>query len=108
MRSMSAVYSRSLNPDTYPERTGPIMKLNIHDSPANHAHAFKLAPVVTTTSGLGHGNLAQTLISLREEDPAFNKVIHVQHLERGSLVATPDDLSQKMYVLMNGKVNMIC
>ncbi len=84
------------------------MKLNIHDSPANHAHTFKLSPLATTSSGLGYSNLAQTLISLREEDPAFNKVIHAQHLERGSLVATPDDLSQKMYVLMSGKVNMIC
>ena len=84
------------------------MKLNIHDSPNNHVHSPKLSTTTTTTSGLGYTNLAQTLISLREEDPAFNKAVHVQHLDRGGLVATPDDLSQKMYVLMNGKVNMIC
>jgi CRP-like cAMP-binding protein len=52
--------------------------------------------------------LTQTLTSLREEDPAFNKVIHVQHVEKGQVVATPDDLTHKMYVLMTGKVNMIC
>ena len=90
------------------------MKLNIHDSPNNHTnaynntHSLKLSNPTAITSGLGYANVAQTLISLREEDPAFNKVVHVQHLDRGSLVATPDDLSQKMYVLMNGKVNMIC
>jgi len=84
------------------------MKLNIHDVPTNHARPFKLSAVTSTTPGLGYSNLAQTLTSLREEDPAFNKVIHAQQLERGSLVATPDDLSQKMYVLMSGKVNMIC
>jgi CRP-like cAMP-binding protein len=53
-------------------------------------------------------SLTQTLTSLREEDPAFNKVIHVQHIERGQVVAKPDDLAHKMYVLMSGRVNMIC
>ncbi|RIK39641.1 MAG: hypothetical protein DCC55_17425 [Chloroflexi bacterium] len=53
-------------------------------------------------------NMTQTLTALREEDPAFNKVIRVQNVERGQLVATSDDLAHKMYVLMSGKVNLIC
>jgi CRP-like cAMP-binding protein len=61
-------------------------------------------PILT----MNNMSLTQTLTSLREEDPAFNKVIHVHHFERGQIVARPDDLAQKMYVLMSGKVNMIC
>jgi CRP/FNR family cyclic AMP-dependent transcriptional regulator len=61
-----------------------------------------------TTPTLGASNMTQTLTALREEDPAFNKVIHVQNVERGQMIATPDDLAHKMYVLMSGKVNLIC
>jgi len=56
----------------------------------------------------GSNNLTQVLTALREEDPAFNKVISIKHLERGDMVATADDLAQKMYMLMNGKVNLVC
>lgn len=53
-------------------------------------------------------NVMQALTALREEDPAFSKVISIRTLERGSLVATPEDLTQRMYVLMSGKINMVC
>jgi CRP-like cAMP-binding protein len=45
---------------------------------------------------------------LREEDPAFNKVVSIRHIDRGNVVATAGDLSSKMYVLMSGKVNLVC
>jgi CRP/FNR family transcriptional regulator, cyclic AMP receptor protein len=70
---------------------------------ANKSLALNLA-----SPTLGASNMTQTLTALREEDPAFNKVIHVQNAERGQLIATPDDLAHKMYVLMSGKVNLIC
>jgi CRP-like cAMP-binding protein len=57
---------------------------------------------------LGTNNLPQMLLALREEDPAFNKVLSIKHLERGEVIATPEDLARKMYVLMTGKVNMVC
>jgi len=60
-----------------------------------------------TTNG-GTNNLTQVLSALRDEDPAFNKVISIKHMERGDMVATPDDLAHKMYMLMNGKVNLVC
>jgi CRP-like cAMP-binding protein len=50
----------------------------------------------------------QALTALRDEDPAFNKSITTQRYERGSTVATADALAQRMYVLMSGKVNLIC
>src|SRR5215203_240444 len=69
-------------------------------------HAPTHANVASNASG-SH-NLTQVLTALRDEDPAFNKVISIKHLERGDLVATPEDLASKMYMLMNGKVNMVC
>lgn len=53
-------------------------------------------------------NVAQTLNSLKAEDPSFNRIFHIRHLDRGQVVATASDLAHKMYVLMNGKVNMVC
>lgn len=60
------------------------------------------------TNGQGNTSLTQALTTLRAEDPAFNKVISIQHLERGSVVASAEDLSRKMFVLMGGKVNLVC
>jgi CRP-like cAMP-binding protein len=65
-----------------------------------HSNAANTAP--STHS------LTQVLTALRDEDPAFNKVITIKHLERGDLVATPEDLARKMYMLMHGKVNLVC
>lgn len=50
----------------------------------------------------------QALTALRDEDPAFDKSITTQRHERGALVATPEGLAERMYVLMSGKVNLIC
>jgi len=77
---------------------------------------FSFVPTTThtpshTNSPAGNGsvnNLTQVLTTLRDEDPAFNKVISIKHLERGDVVATSDDLAQKMYMLMNGRVNLVC
>ena len=60
------------------------------------------------TSNGSTNNLTQVLTALRDEDPAFNKVISIKHMERGDIVATPEDLARKMYMLMNGKVNLVC
>lgn len=61
-----------------------------------------------TLNNLAAGGLTQALTALRDENPAFNKVISIKHLERNDIVATPQDLAQKIYVLMNGKVNLVC
>lgn len=62
----------------------------------------------TATNNGSTNNLTQVLTALRDEDPAFNKVISIKHLERGDIVATPEELARKMYMLMNGKVNLVC
>ena len=50
----------------------------------------------------------QALTALRDEDPAFDKSISTQRYERSALIAAPDALAERMYVLMSGKVNLIC
>jgi CRP/FNR family transcriptional regulator, cyclic AMP receptor protein len=50
----------------------------------------------------------QALTALRDEDPAFDKSVTTHRYERGATVATPEALAQRMYVLMSGKVNMVC
>src|SRR5690606_32526836 len=40
-------------------------------------------------------------------DPAFNKVMTTRRVERGDVIATPDDLASKMYLLMNGRANLV-
>jgi len=69
-----------------------------------HSPSHNNTPATNGTAN----NLTQVLTALRDEDPAFNKVITIKHLERGDIVATPDDLAHKMYMLMNGKVNLVC
>lgn len=76
--------------------------------------SFVTTPTQTpahTNTAIPNGNtnsLTQVLTALREEDPAFNKVITIKHLERGDMVATAEDLAHKMYMLMSGKVNLVC
>lgn len=53
-------------------------------------------------------SVMQTLTALREEDPAFNKAVSIRHFDRGAIVADTEDLARKMYVLMSGRVNMVC
>lgn len=52
-------------------------------------------------------SLTQTLTALRAEDPSFGKVVTTRRIERGDVVATADELARRMYVLMNGRVNLI-
>jgi CRP-like cAMP-binding protein len=67
-----------------------------------------LANTQNGATGMGTHSMTQMLTALREEDPAFNKVISIRHMDKGDVVATAEDLTQKMFVLMSGKVNMVC
>lgn len=53
-------------------------------------------------------NLPQALTTLRAEDPGFSKVIATRRSERGDVVATADEMASKLYVLMSGRVNLVC
>jgi len=56
----------------------------------------------------GVSNVMQALTMLRTEEPAFDKAIRIRHIARGKVVATSHELAEKMYVLMSGKVNLVC
>jgi CRP-like cAMP-binding protein len=62
----------------------------------------------TPTLAQGHGGLIQTFTALRAEDPAFGRVVASRNVPRGETVASAEELTEKMYVLMNGRVNMVC
>ena len=53
-------------------------------------------------------NVMHALNLLRSEEPAFDKAVRVRHFARGKVVATAQELTEKMYVLMSGKVNLVC
>lgn len=53
-------------------------------------------------------NLPQMLMDLRDEDPIFGRRISIRSIERGENVAMPDELKQKMYMLMQGQVHLVC
>ncbi len=53
-------------------------------------------------------DLPQMLRELWRQDPAFGHGIHLRSLGPGSVVATPEELRSHMYVLMEGKVHLVC
>ncbi|MEZ4860023.1 MAG: Crp/Fnr family transcriptional regulator [Caldilineaceae bacterium] len=77
------------------------MKLSMHPSTYTTNHNSAVATQ-------NYHNLTQTLNMLHAEDPIFSSMVHAEHYERGQLIATSDDLAKKMYVVMHGKVNMVC
>ena len=81
------------------KESGLPMKLNMNPS-------VYVAP--NSAVNQSYQNLTQAFSMLHEEDPIFSNAVRSQHFERGQLVATATDLSKQMYVLMSGKVNMVC
>jgi CRP/FNR family transcriptional regulator, cyclic AMP receptor protein len=53
-------------------------------------------------------NIPQMLLDLREEDPVFGRRISIRNIERGDVVASPEDLKRKMYMLMHGQIHLVC
>lgn len=84
------------------------MNLSTQDVATGRSQAGKPFSLNISAPAIGATHLTQTLTALRDEDAAFNRVIHVQNVDKNQLVATPDDLAEKMYLLMSGRVNLIC
>lgn len=66
------------------------------------------ANAVPTVNSLRIASVPQMLTTLREEDPTFDKAVSTQRVDRGQLIASPEDMASRMYVLMSGKVNLLC
>jgi CRP/FNR family cyclic AMP-dependent transcriptional regulator len=63
---------------------------------------------VQEAAGMGLTGVAQALTTLRDQDPLFSKAFQKKQWDRGEVVATADELSEKMFVLMSGRINMVC
>lgn len=61
-----------------------------------------------TAAATNEPNIMQALTLLRSEDPAFDSAISIRNYDRNEIVASADALSEKMFVLMTGKVHMVC
>jgi CRP-like cAMP-binding protein len=84
------------------------MKANTRDQLSTFGMSATVASAGLSNNNQRLSGVRQALTALRDEDPAFDKSITTQRYERGALVAAPEALAQRMYVLMSGKVNMIC
>ena len=51
--------------------------------------------------------MPEILIELREDDPEFKQAIVAQGIRAGQTIAGPDELSQNLYTLMKGRVQLI-
>lgn len=94
MNSMSRTVVRETSRDTGRDQSSVLPKISMF--PADE-------PLPTRAD-----NLTQALTALRAEDPGFSKVIATRKSERGDVVATADEMASKMYVLMSGRVNLVC
>ena len=84
------------------------MKANTRDQFNAFGMPATAASAVFSNSTPRLSGVRQALTALRDEDQAFDKSVTTQRHERGATVATPDALAERMYVLMSGKVNLIC
>lgn len=84
------------------------MKSNLRELQSNPFVAVTTANTMAGVNTLRMASVPQLLTTLREEDPAFGKVVVTQRVERGLQVASPEDMTSRMYVLMSGKVNLLC
>ena len=85
-----------------------MMKSSLRELQSNPFAAAATTNTMVGVNTLRMASVPQMLTALREEDPAFDKVVVVQRAERGQLVASPEAMASRMYVLMSGKVNLLC
>jgi CRP/FNR family transcriptional regulator, cyclic AMP receptor protein len=52
--------------------------------------------------------LKSLFMTLRQEDEAFKQSIKVSHYKARTCVASAQDLSEKMYLLIKGRVHLVC
>lgn len=84
------------------------MKTSLRELQSNPFATSTAVNTMTGATTLRMASVPQMLTVLREEDPAFDKVVVTQRFERGQQVASPEAMASRMYVLMSGKVNLLC
>lgn len=65
---------------------------------------------LSTSNGIGPNDyraLAPQLTNLPSEDVSFNSLIRTHHYQMGDIVATFEDLTHKVFILIKGRVNLV-
>ncbi|MBX3051234.1 MAG: Crp/Fnr family transcriptional regulator [Caldilineaceae bacterium] len=52
--------------------------------------------------------MPQTLIDLSNDDPVFNRHLHIRTYKRGEIIADAESLQHQMFVLMKGRAYLVC
>lgn len=84
------------------------MKSSLRELQSNPFATTATTNTMVGVNTLRMASVPQMLTTLREEDPAFDKVVATQRVERGQQIASPEAMTSRMYVLMSGKVNLLC
>jgi len=84
------------------------MKSSLRELQNNSFSAPAPVNTLAASNNLRMASVPQMISALREDDPAFDKVIATQRAERGQQIASPEAMASRMYVLMSGKVNLLC
>lgn len=69
---------------------------------------FQTVQIEESDAAQRFSNLPQMLTMLRDEDPAFGRSVSMHMVNRGKIIATPEDLARKMFLLMEGQVHLVC
>lgn len=52
--------------------------------------------------------LSQLIVSLTESDSDFQKAVATRSYRTGQIIATPEELANKLFILMNGRAQLVC
>lgn len=52
--------------------------------------------------------LSQLIATMTEADPDFRQALTMRSVRAGQTIATPEELSRKLFILMNGHAQLIC
>ena len=80
----------------------------LQQSPSIFDQSLAALPAKLNNVPRDYRELKSLFMTLRQEDEAFKRTIQVSHFKAKSCVATAQDLSEKMYLLIKGRVHLIC
>lgn len=69
---------------------------------------FQRTTATKEVGGFPAMNLPQMLMDLSNDDPLFNRHLHIRKFKRGDILADAESLQREMFVLMKGRVHLVC
>jgi len=74
----------------------------------SYESVFQRSATKKETGGYPVMNLPQMLLDLSNDDPVFHRQMRIRSFRRGEIVADAESLQQQMFVLMKGRVHLVC